>query len=354
MDDKQLNKQTKSLQNLETLRHLQKPQPQQKYQLNIPNNQNNFVNQKSTQKLSSNQLEQIGSLNEIKEIPQFQNKSRGSIQINQKHRSIIDIQYQLENNINNNQNQNQNSQIQSGNGQNLKCMEQKIKTYDQNQLLQEISKQQEKFPNKLMENAEKLQKQMQIIEQKAQKINEAKFKMQNDNINNIINTNYLLIAGIPDKIKESELASIFGTFGEIRSVNIPKEMSSGKQRGFAFVEYEDIEDAEHAIMNYNNTEIEGKVIKVQKSKKNNKSAFGKAIWHEEEEERKKKAEQEKEEEENEQQMEEFRKKQEEAQKKKQNINKKPQKNTTENPVKNDAYNDHMHKNKFYMKHNHFD
>jgi len=66
---------------------------------------------------------------------------------------------------------------------------------------------------------------------------------------------------------------------------IPRDYETGKQKGYAFIEFEDVEDVPHAIQNYNNTEIygslfvsslnsKGKVIKVKMTKvKPKKSAY---------------------------------------------------------------------------------
>lgn len=55
-----------------------------------------------------------------------------------------------------------------------------------------------------------------------------------------------------------------------------------KNRGFAFIEYEDIEDAEAAIDNYDEGELFGKIVKVKPAKPYKpKSFYSKPVWHSE-------------------------------------------------------------------------
>lgn len=72
----------------------------------------------------------------------------------------------------------------------------------------------------------------------------------------------LYIGGLDENVNESILYSAFIPFGEIKDVSIPLDHVSGKHRGFGFVEYEDPEDSAHAIDNMHNSELYGKVLRV--------------------------------------------------------------------------------------------
>lgn len=87
----------------------------------------------------------------------------------------------------------------------------------------------------------------------------------------------IYIANIFEDVSEEVLYSVFAPFGEIKCIEIPKDHETGECRGIAFVEYEDLEDVEHAIENRNASELFGKVIKVQRAKKI-RGPMNKAIW----------------------------------------------------------------------------
>jgi peptidyl-prolyl isomerase E (cyclophilin E) len=50
--------------------------------------------------------------------------------------------------------------------------------------------------------------------------------------------------------------------GDIKDVSIPLDNSTGKHRGFGFVEFEAVDDAADAIDNMHNGELYGRVMRV--------------------------------------------------------------------------------------------
>ncbi|XP_954394.1 rna-binding protein, putative [Theileria annulata] len=76
------------------------------------------------------------------------------------------------------------------------------------------------------------------------------------------NKKKIFIRGIADDVDSNLLFSAFSQFGHITDLNIPKDKFTDKNRGIAFVEYEDEEDAKHAIFNRHNSELYGRIIKV--------------------------------------------------------------------------------------------
>lgn len=62
-------------------------------------------------------------------------------------------------------------------------------------------------------------------------------------------------AGLEESINEAKLHSAFIPFGDIKDVNIPLDNTTGKHRGFAFVEFEDKDDAADATDNMHNSEL---------------------------------------------------------------------------------------------------
>jgi len=65
--------------------------------------------------------------------------------------------------------------------------------------------------------------------------------------------------------------------GEIKSVEIPRDKETKQHKGFGFVEFEEEEDSVHAIDNMHESVVFGKVIKVQKARKDY-GAKHKAVW----------------------------------------------------------------------------
>lgn len=51
----------------------------------------------------------------------------------------------------------------------------------------------------------------------------------------------LYVGGLEENVNEAILHSAFIPFGDIKDVNIPLDNTTGKHRGFGFVEYENAE-----------------------------------------------------------------------------------------------------------------
>lgn len=67
--------------------------------------------------------------------------------------------------------------------------------------------------------------------------------------------NVVYVGGLEESVNEAIVHSAFIPFGEIKDVNIPLDNTTGKHRGFAFVEFEDKEDTADAIDNMHNSEL---------------------------------------------------------------------------------------------------
>jgi peptidyl-prolyl isomerase E (cyclophilin E) len=99
----------------------------------------------------------------------------------------------------------------------------------------------------------------------------------------------IYIGGLDDTITENILISAFIPFGEIKNVDIPLDHTTGivniileRHKGFAFIEYEDIEDCVHAIENMNDSELCSRVIRVNFAKPQRfREGYYKPIWMEE-------------------------------------------------------------------------
>lgn len=67
----------------------------------------------------------------------------------------------------------------------------------------------------------------------------------------------IYVGNLPETVTKEDLFAYFWTFGEIKSVEIPRDhmtrnvsSNSERLRGFAFVEFDEKEDASAAIDNY--------------------------------------------------------------------------------------------------------
>ncbi|KAK5660789.1 hypothetical protein OQA88_12157 [Cercophora sp. LCS_1] len=96
------------------------------------------------------------------------------------------------------------------------------------------------------------------------------------------------IGGLASVVTTTHLHDAFIPFGEIADVSLPKNENpnaSEPHRGFAYVEFEDAEDAKEAIDNMDQSELFGRVIKVSAAKipKSADSGLGSktALWEQE-------------------------------------------------------------------------
>lgn len=89
----------------------------------------------------------------------------------------------------------------------------------------------------------------------------------------------IYVGSLPESMTEQLLYTIFLTFGEIKSVEMPRD--GMKHKGYGFVEFEDVEDCQHAIDNMHDAEVFGSVIRVQKARKAT-GPLDRAIWEDKE------------------------------------------------------------------------
>ncbi len=75
----------------------------------------------------------------------------------------------------------------------------------------------------------------------------------------------LYVGNLPNSMTEEELTSEFKGFGEIQSLKIITDKTTGSSRGFGFIEMS-ANDAAKAIKDMNDTEIQGRKISVNEAK----------------------------------------------------------------------------------------
>jgi len=76
----------------------------------------------------------------------------------------------------------------------------------------------------------------------------------------------IYVGNLPYSTKEDALQKIFSEHGEVTKVQIITDKLSGRSKGFGFVEMADEAEAEAAIKDLNNGELDGRQIKVNLAK----------------------------------------------------------------------------------------
>ena len=95
------------------------------------------------------------------------------------------------------------------------------------------------------------------------------------------NKRVLYVGGLADEVEEKILQAAFIPFGNITDISIPLDYSTQKHRGFAFVEFELVEDAAAAIDNMNESELHGRTIRVNVARpKMLKEGSSRPVWSE--------------------------------------------------------------------------
>lgn len=72
----------------------------------------------------------------------------------------------------------------------------------------------------------------------------------------------LFVGSLPPNTTEESLIAFFNTVGTVRSIELIKDMFTGKCKGFAFLEMEGHE-ARQAIAELNGKNFEGNMLKVK-------------------------------------------------------------------------------------------
>src|SRR5215475_15293200 len=76
----------------------------------------------------------------------------------------------------------------------------------------------------------------------------------------------LYVGNLPFNVTEEELREHFSTIGPLSALSIPTVRETGKQRGFAFVEFKDRAQADEAIRRFNNQSFQGRSLSVSEAR----------------------------------------------------------------------------------------
>src|SRR4051794_7492691 len=76
----------------------------------------------------------------------------------------------------------------------------------------------------------------------------------------------LYVGNLPYDTGEAQLQEIFGRAGTVDTVKVMRDMATGRARGFAFVEMGSDEDAQAAISQLHDFELDGRRLTVNEAK----------------------------------------------------------------------------------------
>jgi cold-inducible RNA-binding protein len=74
--------------------------------------------------------------------------------------------------------------------------------------------------------------------------------------------NKLFVGGLSWGTTDKELKEAFEAYGDVTDARVIRERDSGRSRGFGFVTFENEEDAGSALEAMNDTELDGRNIRV--------------------------------------------------------------------------------------------
>ncbi|GJP78143.1 hypothetical protein CLOP_g8476 [Closterium sp. NIES-67] len=73
---------------------------------------------------------------------------------------------------------------------------------------------------------------------------------------------YVFVGGLPYDLTEGDLLAVFAQCGEVVDVNLVRDKSTGKSKGFAFLAYEDQRSTVLAVDNLNGAKVAGRIVRV--------------------------------------------------------------------------------------------
>jgi RNA recognition motif-containing protein len=67
--------------------------------------------------------------------------------------------------------------------------------------------------------------------------------------------NNVYVAGIPRRVTEDDLKKVFSKYGRIKDIKVIKDALTQNSKGFAYILFETIEEADRAIDNLDNQRV---------------------------------------------------------------------------------------------------
>jgi RNA recognition motif-containing protein len=76
----------------------------------------------------------------------------------------------------------------------------------------------------------------------------------------------LYVGNLPYETAEQDLQELFASVGTVETVNVIRDMATGRARGFAFVEMATDEDAQKAVSTLNDYQYGGRNLTVNEAR----------------------------------------------------------------------------------------
>jgi RNA recognition motif-containing protein len=84
----------------------------------------------------------------------------------------------------------------------------------------------------------------------------------------------LYVGNLPYKTTDEDLTELFSRAGGVDNVRVMRDQATGRARGFAFVEMVSDEDAQKAIEQFHEYELEGRALVVNEARPKESGGFG--------------------------------------------------------------------------------
>jgi cold-inducible RNA-binding protein len=84
----------------------------------------------------------------------------------------------------------------------------------------------------------------------------------------------LYVGNLPYSTTEDQLTELFSRAGKVDNVRVMRDMATGRARGFAFVEMASDDDAQKAINELHEHQLEGRALVVNEARPKPEGGFG--------------------------------------------------------------------------------
>ena len=84
----------------------------------------------------------------------------------------------------------------------------------------------------------------------------------------------LYVGNLPYSTTEDQLTELFSRAGKVDNVRVMRDMATGRARGFAFVEMASDEDAQKAITELHEHQMDGRALVVNEARPKPEGGFG--------------------------------------------------------------------------------